>query len=191
MKKSIIYLFSLLLFNRISAISAQEYKYFDISSSNQFSVYFTPKNLKESFYTKEGEKSTMGIYKLNKYYFDTFMPIYNEIFGFLNSTQYKSKDDLKFLLGIQCSFYFRGDFKPYYFWVSFPTNRIDEFPQWEEKLYRLCMKTLEVDVRSFIDIQGDKALFKGSTFQINMRNLYLFSESNLRLDDYNWKNTSE
>jgi hypothetical protein len=180
MKKLIIYLFGILLLNSVNTISAQEYKYFNIRYSDKFSVSFSPKNLEESFFKKEGERTTMGFYTMNENYFDMFIPIYKEIFGDQYLTQYKGRDNLLFLTKIKCSFYFREDFKPYYFWVNFPASRLEEFPQWEEKLYRFCMKVLEVDVRCFIDLEGDISFFKGSTFDINMGNLYLFLEGRFR-----------
>ena len=189
MKKLIICLISMLLFSSINLVSAQESKYFDVDNSYKYLVSFTPKNLQESFYRKEGEFTPLGMYKLNKYYYDAFIPIYKDIFGSQHFAKFEGRDNLRFLRAIKCSFYFREDFKPYYFWVTFPADRIDEFPQWEEKLYRFCLKVLDVDVRSFIEIQGEKSLFKGSTFDIDFANLYLFLEGRSLPEDYNWTNS--
>ena len=187
MKRIIIYLFCMLLFSNLHIISAQEYKYFDLTFQSNSIVGFSPKNLTDSFYVKEGEKATMGKVIYNANYYDTFIPIFKEIFGSQFFAQYKriseGREDLLFLRKIHCHLYIGEDFKPYYFGISFPTNRLDEFPLWDEKLYRLCMKSFEVDMRRFILILGDKSLFKGTTFEINMGNLYLYSEGRLRMDD--------
>jgi hypothetical protein len=107
------------------------------------------------------------------------MPIYKEIFG----PDFKY-DNWRTLFRINCSFWFREDFKPYFYQITFPTEMLDEFPGWEEKLYLLCEKSMKVNIRPFIELQGDKSKFEWSNFDIIIGNLYMFSEGKLRLDDY-------
>ena len=155
MKKLIICLFIILI---TGITSAQEYKYFDLTFKGNSIVGFSPKHLKPgSMERTRGKKMIQELYRLNKYYFDSYMPIYYEIFG----TEFKV-ENWKILRSISCDFWFREDFKPYYYQISFPTALLDEFPQWEEKLYRLCEKSMKVDVRAnFGDIQPPVSVISG------------------------------
>ena len=134
MKKLIICLFSILLFSSINLVSSQEYKYFDITMEGNSIVGFVPKHLKPgSMDRKNADNNWVSVVpKMNKYYFDTFIPIYKDVFG----ADFNYKGDRINLMWISCSFWFREDFKPYYYQISFPTAMLDEFPQWEEKLYQ-------------------------------------------------------
>ena len=159
--------------------SAQEYKYFYIRNSDKYTVVFSPKNLKPDLMERKNNPNILEEPKLNDYYFNTFMPIYKDVFG----ADFKY-ENWRILGRINCSFWFGEDFKPSYYQITFPTELLDEFPQWEEKLYQLCERSMKVDIRSFINPQKDKSNFGWSNFHIIFSNLYLYSEGRLRIDDY-------
>jgi len=159
-------------------ISAQEYKYFDLTFKDNTSVGFSPKHLKPDLMERKNNPNILEEPKLNLYYFNTFMPIYYEIFG----ADFKY-ENWRILGRINCSFWFGEDFKPFYYQISFPAELLDEFPQWEEKLYQLCERSMKVDIRPFIKPLRDKPDFGWSNFHVNLVNLYLFSEGRLRIED--------
>ena len=182
MKKLIIYLFSILLSGSMQMITAQESKYFEIKNNDQSIVCLVPKHLKPGLQERKKGNNNWGfvVTNYNMNYFNTFMPIYKEVFGI----DYKYNGDRRNLICINCTFWFGEDLKPYYYQINFPTNMLDEFPLWEEKLYQLCERSMKVDLRSFINVPEDKSNFEWSNFSVNFRNLYLFSEGRLRLDYY-------
>ena len=116
-----------------------------------------------------GEAGAFGNFRFNSTrYFDTFTPLFQETFG----AQYKYNGNERNLLFIYCTFWYREDFKPYFFQISLPRRLMDDFSEMEEKLFLLCEKIMKADIRPLVDIQGNVANFKGSNFQINLGGLY-------------------
>ena len=180
MKKIIVCLFSLLLSGIISLLYAQDYKYFNLTFKSNSIVGFSPKHLKPgSMERTNGASMIREAPKLDASYFNTFMPIFKDIFG----ADFKY-ENWRILRRINCAFWFREDFKPFYYQITFPTELLDEFPQWEEKLYQLCERSMKVDIHPFIRSQRDKPNFEWSTFQVNLANLYMYSEGRFRMEDY-------
>jgi hypothetical protein len=109
------------------------------------------------------ERGCIGEPVLNKYFFETFYSIYNEVFG----SQFKYHENRQIMVWIKYTFWFKGDFKPNYYHLYIPAELIDDFPQLEEKFYRFGEKCMKADIRPFIEVQGGMDDFKGSLFEIN------------------------
>ncbi|MDR0795432.1 MAG: hypothetical protein LBE79_05155 [Tannerella sp.] len=179
MKNLKFYLCCTILWGSIQMSSAQEYKYFNLTSKGNSIVSFEPKHLKiGATERKFANNWTIGVAKRNAYYFDAFAPIYKEIFGT------ESLGEPRLIARILCTFWYKEDFKPYYYQIMFPIKLLDEFPQWEEKLYQLCERSMKVDIRPFIELHGDKARFERSYFEINLGNLYQFTQGIFRPQEY-------
>jgi hypothetical protein len=56
--------------------------------------------------------------------------------------------ELKMPERIMYRFVFDSDYKIVYFRILYPTSAWEEFPRWEEKLYRFGMTFNEVDIKS-------------------------------------------
>lgn len=173
MKKIKIYLISMLLFSSIYMIYAQEYKCFNFESSNEYTIWFSPKDLTYSDNNMKGGQEGYQI-KFNQRYYEIFTPIFNEIFG------YPYTGDVSLLSKIKITFYFGKDFEPYYFYIGFPTDRIEEFSGLEDKIYNFGKKCMQTNFQPFVEVWEEEK-FKGSSFMVPLLGFYLYSEGKLNL----------
>jgi len=173
MKNSKKHLVSILLVSSTYITNAQEYTYFHIESSSEYLIWFSPKDL--TYSDSERGKGTDG-YQIdfNQTFFEIYTPIFNEIFG------HPYTGDPRLLSKITLTFYFRKDFKPYYFFVGFPANRKEEFAGLEEKIYTFGKKCLQTNFQPFVQV-WDKKKFQGSSFTIMLYGFYLYSEGKLNI----------